>query len=320
MTTKRTGTVLALALAVAAVAVVGSVPLGAASHGAGTNFTVEPVDAPADRRPDITDASMKQFAHPDRSIQRIDYFVVEWQAGVVGSCGQGNLEALGIDRGDDDPGTATDEGLLAHVESTQRSDHRVVAEFYDEEDFQGQSTHINATDELVSHQSDCYGTPEEPGWYQLTVTVNGTDWSGEYVEMTVASHYFWICDCASEREARNRLGPPPSERSGRATPTATATATAAPETSTPARSTDRTTDAPSEPTTPTASPTATAATAPPRTATATSARTGTVASSTGTPAGPATTQPGTTQGSGPGFGVVAAVLALVAALLARGMR
>jgi PGF-CTERM protein len=195
---------------------IGASPIASAEHGTEANYTAQPVEAPADRMPGASGASYKQFAVANDSIEKIDFFVVTWQAGDLGGCGASNTEEFGIDRGGDNSGTGTDEGLLQYVKNQQRSEDRVVAEFYDDDDVGGETTYINESDEIISYQTDCFGNPDEPGWYQITAMVNGTGWDGEYKEVSVSSHYFWICDCESESEARDKLGPPPSEEDGTA--------------------------------------------------------------------------------------------------------
>jgi PGF-CTERM protein len=195
---------------------VGVAPQASAGHGSDANYTVQPVDAPDDRKPGISDASYKQFATGNENIQYMDYFVVSWDAGDLSGCSASNTEKLGIDRGGTNSGTKTDEGLLQYVKDQQRSANRVVVEFYDEDDVAGETTYVNESDEIVSHQTNCFGNPDEPGWYQISAKLNGTGWDGERKEVSATSHYFWVCDCESESEAREQLGPPPSEADGTA--------------------------------------------------------------------------------------------------------
>lgn len=48
---------------------VGVVPQASAGHGSEANYTVQPVDAPDDRQPGISDASYQQFAVANESVQ-----------------------------------------------------------------------------------------------------------------------------------------------------------------------------------------------------------------------------------------------------------
>lgn len=266
-------------------------------HDSPANYSVQPAQAPADRKPGVSDASYKQWAQSNVNIESIDYLVLMWAAGDLSNCSTENVEEFGIDRGANRSGTQTDEGLLQYVEDTKRSKDKLVVDFYDENDV-GESTYFNTTDEFVSFQKNCFGNPSEPGWYQLTAKMNGTGWNGEPVSATVDSHYFWICDCGSEQEARNRLGPPPSEQGGngnQSTQTATPTPGASPRTDSP------TSDESPRESTPT-SPTA-----------GTSQQQPTTSPTGGT--SPAGQSPSPTSGDGPGFGHLVAVIGLVASAL-----
>lgn len=168
------------------------------------------------------------------------------------NCGTSNTAAFGLDRGNDDSGTTTDQDLLRHREDSQFNPDGIVVDFFDEDDFAGETVDINAEDQIVAVQNDCYEMPPEPGWYQIFGSLNGTGYDGSEFEISLESHYFYVCNCEDEAEARERLGPPPSEQGSgsestptptpepaEATPTpepaeATATATATP-TPTPAQ-------------------------------------------------------------------------------------
>jgi PGF-CTERM protein len=153
------------------------------------------------------------------------------------NCGTSNTAAFGLDRGNDDSGTTTDQGLLRHREDSQFNPNGIVVDFYGEDSFAGEPVSINAEDQVVAAQNDCYQMPSEPGWYQIFGSLNGTGYNGNEFEIQLTSHYFYVCDCASEQEAREKLGPPPSEDSGsQSTPTpepSTPTPTAEPQQSTP---------------------------------------------------------------------------------------
>jgi hypothetical protein len=348
------------ALALVSAAVVLGVLLGPgvaeAGHGSSANFTFEPVDAPADRKPGIDDASYKQWAHSNVNIKSVDYFIIQWDDGDLSGCSSSDVQTLAIDRGDDQSGMGNDEGLLQYVEDSTRKEHRVVVDFYDDDDIYD-STHLNKTDEIVAHQTDCYGNPDDPGWYQITATINGTGWNGQPVTSTVDSHYFWICDCQNEQEARERLGPPPSEQndgsatSPTPTPSATATSTPVPTTatsspvpttttSTPVSTTATSTSVSTTDPSPTPSATrtpasesntapasSTAATSTPvpttdsgSTPSATRAQSGQAEGGSGgseTGAGGASTP---TVANGPGFGMVAAICALIGTIFIQSRR
>jgi hypothetical protein len=301
----------------------------AAGHGIEEgNFTVRPSPQPG-----LDDGEMKSFGIPNRDIPQVDFLRATWKEGGFTGCGPSNGEAFGIDRGNDDPGTEIDESLTKNVKATTINEDVFKADFYDEGDFGGSPPKFNEGDEFVNYVTGCIDTPEEPGWYQLTSTIAGTE-----DQVTVNSHYFYICDCASEQEAREQLGPPPSEPTPTPTPTATSTPTATP-TPTPEPTPTRTppddgTPFPSP--TPTATPSPTPEPTPTPTATTTATATaaaggsddGESASAGSESAATATPTPTTagnwsdvvrrspTAADGPGFGALGALLG---ALLAGGL-
>lgn len=296
--------------------VAGPVGTAAAPHGAAANFTALPATLD-DREPGISDASYKTWTKPPqdaefRGFKYLSYSVLRWEAGTLGNCGPTDNEVFGIDRGDDDPGTEVDDSAQDNIEGFHSTEDKVVADFIDPEDPVGETIHLNVTDEFISSVTDCRGNPEQAGWYQYTGTINGTNWDGEHVERTTTSHYFWICECTSEAEARERLGPPPSEGGETATATPTDTPTPGPETT---RSGGQTaTETSSTDGTPTTSPTTTPTGTPtPTTATPTD-RPG---AETPTPTATAAAWAANTPSQGPGFGVLAALAAVVGLALLR---
>lgn len=310
-------TALALALAAAGLTL-GPVGPAAGAHDARANFTVSPVED-YDHRPGIDDASYMTFSVPPEDAEfdgfrYMGYSVLVWEEGTLGNCGITDNEVAGIDRGNDDPGTEIDHDITENIENVYQSEDKLAIDFWDPEDEPyGKTVHFNVTDEFVSHVTDCRGNPDEPGWYQLTGTINGTTWSGEYVERTTTSHYFYICECSSYDDAVDTIGPPPSRptptettdhgtttpSSGQSTPNGTATdgggPTASETTTRSGDSTDASTSAP--------------------TATDWASGTGT-SDDRATPARWARR----TVENGPGFGSVTALLALVAVLAALAAR
>jgi PGF-CTERM protein len=199
-----------------------------------------------------------------KGIEQLQFIIISNQDIDFSECTTENTAAFGIDRDSDDPGTNTDVSLLSYREDTKFKEHSIVIDFYEgdeiaasdrqdkggpgenpEEEGQGRedgdrNAEVYPDDEIVAHQGykssggACYGMPEEPGWYQIDAFGNGTAFNGNEISINPPSHYFYICKCDSEAEAREKLGPPPSERSDPTTPTptetptATATATATP--------------------------------------------------------------------------------------------
>jgi PGF-CTERM protein len=273
-----------------------------------------------------------------RGYEVAEYLIIGNPDITFSSCSTENTAAFGVDRENDDPGTETDESLLAARKNSEFNDHEIIIEFFDEDDLAGDSIAINDVDEVVAVQNECYTMPEEPGWYQINGFLNGTGYDGTQFDVTLDSHYFYICECSSEAEAREQLGPPPSEQGDDSTES-TATATATPE-----RTETATAAATAEPTataTATAESTATAE----RTATAAAEATATAestatttpgdgggsdgdgadagdepsspadestATATAAPAGAADGPVTPTVGAGPGFGAVAALAGLLA--------
>ena len=255
------------------------------------------------------------------------------------SCSTEDTAAFGIDRGNDAGGTETDESLLSHRKNSQFNSNEIVIEFFDEGDLAGEPVDINDVDEIVAVQNECYTMPEEPGWYQINGFLNGTGYNGNQFDVTLDSHYFYICECGSEQEAREKLGPPPSEEGSTDDSTErTATETATPTATTTAESTATATAEPTVTPTGTATAARTATAAEP-TATAESTATATPdddgpdggstddggsadtndATATGTAAPGGAAGPATpTVGAGPGFGALAAFAGLLTVgLLAR---
>lgn len=70
----------------------------------------------------------------------------------------------------------------------------------------------------------CVNNPGSADWYQGSLTVEGEAFDGDQVSLDANSHYFYICDCENEQEARDQLGAPPSEQ----TPTPEDTPTPSP--------------------------------------------------------------------------------------------
>lgn len=286
--------------------------LAAAGHQpAGTNFTYTPLDPP-DREPGAEDVRVGTIGQAADAVGTDFETLLEvrsvYEAGSWEGCGPTSSEVFGIDRDGDNRPYEVDETLTDNVKRFSAGEDVFVAEFYDEDDF-GQSTHLNADDRVFS-VIECPNNPAEPGWYQIdNASVTGRTPSGEVRTFSDPSHYFWICDCADEATARERLGPKPSA----ATPTPTATPTAA--TSTPEPTDFEPTATPGRAATATATPTAGATGGDGTTAPATPAGTATAtgrASPTRAPDDWADYWTTPTVASGPGFGPLLAVGSLLA--------
>lgn len=234
----------------------------------GADFQVQPDDHSPDTSTAYTMLSRgKGPWDGSEGLRKIDYYKITTQDTRFKDCAPSDAQAFGIDRDNDAAGTKTDTGLLRHMEQYSVSGRIIAVDIYDEGDLGGSPTYLNDTDETVAKLANCVVTPSEPGWYQFKGYVNGTNYQGNYQEVLLYSKYFYICECASEAEAEEKLGPKPYSEgdstdggSGSGSATATATATTAGGGSAGSASTATTT------TTATATPTA-AATAT-RTATA----------------------------------------------------
>lgn len=310
-----------VALLFAAVLIAGFASVGAASHGSPANFTVYPQEN-ADRNPDATQATYVMSSagadafETETGLEVVDYYWLQSEQADFSACAPDDARVFGIDRGNNNTGTQVDESLLQHMKNYNVGTNRITLDLYGPDDFGGDTINLYTPDATVAVLGDCVENTGDPGWYQFTGFVNGTTYEGNYEEVRLTSHYFWIGDFENEAEAREELGPPPSADDGSAstptpTPTATATETA-----------DSGDDATPE-------PTATATGTPTATATPDSGDGDDGGSSdvqrTETPEGDDTDgeQVGGTDGAdgnvtptpgdGPGFGVVAALVGLLAA-------
>jgi PGF-CTERM protein len=303
---------------------------------------------PRNHQPGLTDGYGEHYAvglTENITLHRIKIYS---EAVDYANCEPGNTAAFGIDRGNDEAGTATDVSLLSSYKSYNSEADFIDIKYYKEEALAGGPIGFNTVDQVVAAQRNCYDNPSEPGWYRINGTITGSTNGNTNTDYKVRdlSQWIYICDCTSRSQAESKLGPPPGQSDDADTstpsPTATATATAtATPTPAPADGSDSTAT-PTPTPTPTASPTATAI--PTATATATTTATATPDQSSGsggsgTPTATptrasgggdsgdgaaATSSPapgrdrGTgdaprtpTVGAGPGFGVLAALAGVV---------
>lgn len=193
---------------------------------------------------------------------------VVYRPGSSGSCETSDLDEFGIDRGNDWEGERrTDTEVVSSLKDSYtefgkydewREEHgeeygplidpkvdasnvnleKTVVVWYDREDAAGDPPRVEHGDRFVAAQGECWVNPAEPGWYRWasassTEYENGTDRTQTHPDF---SHWFWICDCENEQEAREKLGPPPHERDD-STPTPTET----PDESTPTETPDEST-------------------------------------------------------------------------------
>jgi PGF-CTERM protein len=214
------GVSVAIAIAVFAVCVAfGAAGSASAAHAPeDANYTVEPM---SDRSPGATNVKYGQIVvvHAGIDFETLEKTTAVYEEGSWASCGPGDAEVFGIDRGNTHDGYETDESLEENTKTFSAGEDVFRVEFYGEEDF-GPSTHLNNGDAVVS-VAQCIDNPDEPGWYQISGSMTGVTEDGERVTIGGESHYFWICDCENEAEARETLGPPPSEPDSTPAPEAT---------------------------------------------------------------------------------------------------
>lgn len=298
----RTVKLLLAAGVVVTVVVVALAGGAAANHGGDGNFTSDLPD-PQDHEPGNRNASANFLMVNTKQFDTLLSIEATYPDGVPSRCYNSDTRVFGIDRGNDQSGTGTDESAIPYASDTERTRHTVLMEFYDRDSAMA-STNLDAGDEFVVSVETCVWHPEEPGWYRMHTTITGRTPDDRKESVSYDSHYFYICDCESEQAARSKLGPPPSERTPTATPSTTSTPAATPS--------------------PTRTPTATATRTPTPestterpTATVTASPTVTPTSTAGVTADPGPAEATPTAGSGSGFGLLAGLLALVGAGLGR---
>lgn len=260
----------------------------------------------------------------------VDRFLLYGNASDFSACSSATVTEFGLDRRNDARGLTIDESYTEHIQGSPYTTADVfAADFWDRSE-PGPSTTLDGGDQIVFETVDCVQNPSEPGWYTLSVQVTGAS-GGRQESMALESRYVYICDCDSRAEAEQKLGPPgqsgdgtPTPNQGSSTPTATATpgsattatATASPTATRAATATPTATASPTPSSTPAATATRTPASTPAATRTATPRRTATATRSGSTQQRTASGQLRTpTIAQGPGFGALAAVLALLGSAL-----
>jgi PGF-CTERM protein len=328
-----TGAATVALLLLVGVAAFGAVTPAAASHVEnGANYTVilpEKSDhLPGDQNQEnasIIHSAAGGDAFSDTApngFETFDRLEIRSDAVDFSACSSPNTAVFGVDRGNNNSGTKTDTDLLKHMKDSNFREDSLEVIFYSESDFGGDPTYLNPEDAIIAVQGagssggPCYTMPSDPGWYQITGTLEGTTENGDTVTIDAVSHYFAICEgCHDEATAREKLGPRPSSESSAdpatATPTPTPTATA---TATPTPEGNEATETEAATATATAAPTATAEPADNDDGNDGGGSTG------GGANGGADTQDGNddriqqtpTPGEGPGFGAIIGLLALLA--------
>lgn len=144
---------------------------------------------------------------------RMHWNVVKQPAFDFSSCTSADARAFGIDRGNDQSGTQTDESLLDAYQSVTYAQDNIFVEFYKEDQLAGGPVNVTVNDQIVSRVANCLQNPQEPGWYRLTGYINGSTKMDPQTDFTIygASKYTYICQgCDSRQAAIDKLGPPPT--------------------------------------------------------------------------------------------------------------
>jgi hypothetical protein len=176
---------------------------------------------------------------------RVEY--VMYYSTTISRCDVQDTYVLGIDEGNDAPGTKTDKDMLENLKkngnyvtgpdedpakmTTADWDHRQVTwlQFPDEEDFiepliiHGEGNE----DELIVASEGCVQMPD-PGWHRTFGYMNGTVTNitgdqnsveidgeryeeGDHFEIWESSLWYPVCDCNESRHVSMRLDPPPGK-------------------------------------------------------------------------------------------------------------
>jgi PGF-CTERM protein len=340
-------------LAIVAVLAVAATPVSADGHTKATaddyteeaNFTTK-FPSTTDHYPgdqNEANGSIEYFATGEDAVRAetdeegvfMDFIIIDADWIDYSECDIPNTKAFGIDRGSTLPGTQFDDDLVPRQKNTAFRDDGLTIEFYDFGDFANDPPYAEPVDEIVAAQGagsqsgTCLTVTSEPGWYQLQGFINGTEAdngrdtepseNADRAGINVNSNYLYVCECDSRAEAEEQLGPPPGT-DPESTPEPTPTPNEGGDDSTPTPTAESTSTPTAEPTpAPTSQPTATPEDTPEPTdtpdntpePTATPGDTG----NSGTGGDDGNTGMTPTAGSGPGFGSVLAILALLATSL-----
>ena len=191
-----------------------------------TQWNMNPEDG--DYHPGAEPFWMNSFQFP------VDYAEI-WEIGItisaegvdngasMGTCSVQNVRAFGIDRGGNNSGTETDEDALEYLKDYEFHDNYFWITFNREEDF-GNSLSASDEDIMYGALESCFQNPSEPGWYWFVGHINGITPDDEFVHLEVPNrNWYPVCECSSREEAREELGPPPSENGTDDAPTPTPT-------------------------------------------------------------------------------------------------
>jgi hypothetical protein len=231
-----------------------------ATHGGSpTDFTTTPSDRTpgANETTYLLSAELTEKFDSSPSLAYPDRIVFQIEGANLNDCEPFGLEQesyrLGVNK-------STESGYQFQAYEVQGVtwDGKAVEFQFDTED----QPNYGQGDKLELELQGCVGNADSEGWYQSSVLVEGKSRGDRNVSFTDQSHYFGLCEgCESDDDARQELGPAPSD----STPTPEST----PE------PTDTPTPEPTAAPTPTPEPTAALTATPEPTATATAQPTAT---------------------------------------------
>jgi len=195
------------------------------------NATIKPKTA-SDHKPGITDATYQFWIGPSEvgpTFWETEYVSLQFPEGALVyeefDC---SINAVGIDRGNNNSDMETDEEVTNRVKDSNLIDppedgtDEIWAVMNQREDL-NEHLKLNPDDMFVAELGGCFTNPDEPGWYRYSTFFNGTAPDEEtHISAESPGNWIWICDCENEQEARNQLGKPPHEGQPAETPTPTA--------------------------------------------------------------------------------------------------
>ena len=166
-----------------------------------------------DHTPGASGNSFNIYAEGFSENIRMHWNVVQQEDFDFSSCTSTSATAFGIDRGNDDSDTTTDESLLDAYKSVTYTKNNIYVEFYKESRLAGGPKNITVNDQIVSRVTNCLVNPSEPGWYRLTGYINGSTKMDAQTDYTIygAARFVYVCEgCDSRETAIEKLGPPPT--------------------------------------------------------------------------------------------------------------
>lgn len=176
------------------------------------NFTVKP----SPRSPGSSNGGAEFYAVGLTENVQLHWIVVTSQEFGLSNCEPQDAKAFGIDRGNDNPGTQTDESLLTSYKSYNSGPNQIKIGYYQGDALAGQPVNITVQDQIVASNDGCLKNPKQKGWYRIKGKVNGSTKMDDQTDYTIraGTQWIYICDCKNRQEAKQKLGPPPSQSGG----------------------------------------------------------------------------------------------------------